>query len=141
MFKTVGEWLKKMDLTFAYNEEKRTFILPYEIDGNKFMVAVLVYPEKWIKIAAMIVEKEKAPKEMYLALLQENWNLFEVTYSVDQEGNVFSENDVTHETNFENFASEFQAVVYGVKNFFERIAPNFRIGAEGTYDRNSSTWV
>ena len=141
MFKQVGDWLQKMGLTFLYNEAKRAFVLPYEIEGNKFLVTVVVFPDKWIKILALIVEKDKLSKDMYLALLQENWNLFEVTYSIDPFGNLFSENDLPQTTNYENFVSEFQAVVFGVKYFFDTIGKNFHLKISGTYDRNRAAWV
>ncbi|MHA1867315.1 MAG: hypothetical protein ACTSVB_04610 [Candidatus Heimdallarchaeaceae archaeon] len=139
MFDTVGEWLDKMELKYQKNEEKRTFVLPYDINNVKFMVIILVFPEKWIKIGALILRAEKVTEEMYLALLQENWNLFEVTYSVDEQGNIFSENDIPHTSNYENFVSEFQAVIFGVINFFEKIAPKFQAKAVDTY--NSEAWV
>jgi hypothetical protein len=141
MFKQIGDWLTQMGLTFAYNEEKRAFVLPYEIDDNKFLVTIIVFPDTWIKVLALIVENDKIPKDMHLALLQENWNLFEVTYSMDQYGNLFSENDLPQTTNYDNFVSEFQAVIYGVKHFFDEVAPKFRLKAAGTYDRNYSAWV
>jgi hypothetical protein len=120
---------------------RRAYILPYEIDGNKFLVTIIVFPETWIKIVAMIAENDKVSKDMHLALLKENWNLFEVTYSIDGFGNLFSENDLLQTTNFDNFVSEFQAVVFGVKNFFEKVAPSFQLKASGTYDRNHAAWV
>lgn len=141
MFKTIGDWLNKMNLTFIYNEAKRAYIIPYEIDGKKFLTAIFVFPDTWIKVAALVLEASEVTNDMYKALLQENWNLFEVTYSVDPAGNIFSENDLPQNTNYENFVSEFNAVAFGVKHFFETIGPQYKVVAHGTYERNRSMWV
>ena len=118
MLDKVKEWLDRMQLSYAFNKERRVFLLPYDIDGVKFSVLIIVFPEKWIKIAALILEKDKVNESVYKTLLKANWDLFEVTYSLDPEGNVVSENDITFDSNFENFQSEFNAVVFGVVHFF-----------------------
>jgi hypothetical protein len=134
MFEKVKVWLKQMGLNFAYNQELNLFHLPYNIDGNQFSVVVGVFPDaNWLKIAALIVPAESVPSGLYEALLKEMWNLFEVTYSVDENGNVFSENDIPFSSNFENFQSELQAVVFGVTHFFKVIAPKFKIIPKGTF--------
>ena len=134
MFEKVKEWLKKMGLNHAYNKELNLFHLPYTIDGNQFSVVVGVFPDaNWLKIAALIVTAEFVPKGLYEELLKEMWTLFEVTYSVDENGNIFSENDIPFSSNFENFQSEFQAVVFGVTHFFKVIAPKFKISTKGTF--------
>lgn len=141
MMDKVKEWLDKMELSYALNEERRVFILPYDIDGVKFTVLIIVFPERWVKIAALILDKEKVDERVYKMLLQQNWDLFEVTYSVDPDGNVISENDIPHDSTFDNFKSEFNAVVFGVVNFFEQVGPKLAIEKQGTYSESKSYFV
>ncbi|MFX1513029.1 MAG: hypothetical protein ACFFCQ_10615 [Promethearchaeota archaeon] len=132
-FEKVKSWLDQMELRYSHNEEMNLFYLPYDISGTKFAVQIGVFDEKWIKIAALIVQADMIPKGLLRALLNANWHLFDVTYSIDDNGNVFSENDVPVDSNFENFRSEFGAVVFGVTHFFDTIANKLNVEQQDTY--------
>ncbi len=136
-FETVKSWLDQMNLKYSHNQEMNLFYLPYDIEGTKFAVQIAIFDDKWIKVAALIVQAEMIPKGLHKALLNANWHLFDVTYSVDDNGNVFSENDVPIDSNFENFRSEFGAVVFGVTHFFDTIAKKLNVTQQDTYEKKA----
>ncbi len=133
-FKQVKKWLDKMKLKFAESKFEDEFALPFDIEGTQFLVRIFVLGE-WVKVAALVVPAEFVPEGLHRALLKANWDLFDVTYSVDEAGNIFSENDIPSASNFENFESEFNAVVAGVLYFFKAIANEFSVSRRDTYDK------
>jgi hypothetical protein len=122
----VKSWLDQMNLNYRVIDDK--IILFYNLEGIRFSVIITI-GSKWIRIAALIIRSEDVPsqhkEQLFKELLQQNWLLNDVTYSVDPNGAVFSENDMPLGANFESFQSEFGAVIYGVTNFFVKIGPKY----------------
>ncbi|MFX1517265.1 MAG: hypothetical protein ACFFC6_13260 [Promethearchaeota archaeon] len=124
----VKTWLGRMNIPFNITP-RNTIVILYNME-NKYKFAVNIIPEgRWIQIAASMVHADEIPKkrkeEILADLLKGNWKLNDVTYSMDPNGSLFSENDVGADSNFENFASEFGAVGFGVKYFFDEIGPKY----------------
>lgn len=135
-FKKVKKWLDKMKLKYAESKFEDEYALPFDIEGTQFLVRVFVL-EKWVKVAALVVPAEFVPEGLHKALLKANWDLFDVTYSVDEDGNIFSENDIPSTSNYENFESEFNAVIAGVLYFFGAVAKEFSVSRRDTYDKKT----
>ena len=75
---------------------------------------------------------------LYQELLRANFDLAEVTYSLDQANNIYIETDMPTITHFENFQSEFQSMPFGVLHFFNEIVPKIssEIKRQNTFDRS-----
>lgn len=59
--------------------------------------------------------------KMNTLLLQANFNLFDVTYSLDENQNVFVEMDIIPTANFEAFEDELKGLFFGIEYFFNKI--------------------
>jgi hypothetical protein len=122
----VKNWLDQMNLKFKVLHDN--IVILYDVEGVRFAVIINVMGN-WIQIAASMVHADDVPKErreeLLAALLKQNWELKDVTYSIDPKGSIFSQNDIPLDSNFENFKSEFGAVVYGVTHFFNEIGPKY----------------
>ncbi|MFW9993553.1 MAG: hypothetical protein ACFFD4_16025 [Candidatus Odinarchaeota archaeon] len=136
MFDKVKKWLDEMNLKYGVNSELKLFHIPWDVDGIKFSTLLMVTPDnKWIKAAAQILKAEDVPEGLYRSLLKANWDLFDVTYSIDEKGNVYSENDISSESNYAGFRSEIAAIVFGVRYFFNTVAPKFDIAKKETFEK------
>jgi hypothetical protein len=122
----VGEWLSQMGLKFKLDSKKMTFSVIYEEAGKHWDIRVFV-GKHWIQIAARLAKASDIPEDKKAQIMEEmlkaNYELNEVTFSMDKEGNCYSENDVPKVSNFENFRSEFTAVPFGIRHWMENIAP------------------
>ncbi|MHA2224877.1 MAG: hypothetical protein ACXAC8_06720 [Candidatus Hodarchaeales archaeon] len=132
----VKRWLDQMNM--KYKVKNSNVLLLYNVNGIRFAVIVTSL-ENWIRIAALIIRAEEIPKEkkgeIFADLLRTNWELNEVTYSIDPKGAIFSENVVLVDSNFENFKSEFSAVVFGVTHFVRNIGPKYGL------EKPSNEWI
>lgn len=85
--------------------------------------------EKWVQIKCLLMLSKNIPdipdleETLHKKLLQANFNFAEVTYSLDDENNIFSEADMPIDTDFTNFKSEFVSVVFAIDYFFKNIVP------------------
>ncbi len=126
---TVQTWLYAMHVEFDLNLETGTFRTEWVQDDMKFEVFIYCKPDGWIKIVATILKAESVPPQikeaLYAELLRENWRHEDVTYSMDEQGNLYAENDVPDYSNLGNFLTELNSVVYAVKQFNTNIAPIF----------------
>ena len=80
-----------------------------------------------LEINSKIIGANEIPQELvavvHANLLLANFNLNEVTYSIDPEGNIYSENDLPVDSDLITFKSELGAVVFGYQYFYEQLAP------------------
>ena len=122
----VKGWLDELNLNYFVSQNGTEIMLPYKIDERTFNVRIVVAPE-WMQLFCMILAANEVPQELVGAihanLLLANFNLNEVTYSIDPEGNIYSENDIPVESDLVTFKSELGAVVFGYQYFYEQIAP------------------
>ncbi|MBD3404611.1 MAG: hypothetical protein GF411_00570 [Candidatus Lokiarchaeota archaeon] len=118
----VQTWLNVMQIPFETNEDKTRFFTEWSLDGKSFKVIINVRVDGWIQITALLIESKDIPAERKLEILEhlmkDNWELDDVTYSMDKDGNIYSENDIPGHSNVETFLTELNAVVYGAKRFF-----------------------
>ncbi len=127
-FDEIGDWLEKMKLKFKLDKKKMTFSIIYNEGGKNWDIRLFV-GKQWYQVAAQIIKGSNVPEDnnkrllIYQKLLQANFKLNEVTFSMDRDGNIYSENDIPKESNFENFRSEFTAVPFGIRYWLENIVP------------------
>jgi hypothetical protein len=127
----VKSWLDELNLNYFVSQSGSEIMLPYKIDERTFDVRIVV-AEEWMQVFCKIIGANEIPQELVGAihanLLLANFNLNEVTYSIDPEGNIYSENDLPVDSDLITFKSELGAVVFGYQYFYEQLAP--KIGGE-----------
>ncbi|MFX1534210.1 MAG: hypothetical protein ACFFDI_08325 [Promethearchaeota archaeon] len=127
-------WLEKMDLD--YEEDQDSLILPWLIEEKRFLMRI-VTTEDFVQTVLLIMEKDQIPankrEQLYFELLKANFYSNDVTYSLDDEGNVYSENDCPLRSDLESFSSELKAIVSSVAHFINGIAPKIGLIVEDTY--------
>ncbi|MHA1130104.1 MAG: hypothetical protein ACTSQI_04790 [Candidatus Helarchaeota archaeon] len=147
-YELCGGFLKRMDIKnlkeipdeFSYEIPlKFTFSDGYEIklktlfrvNDRHIMAKCLLLFYKDIKRSRDIDLK------MNTLLLQANFNLFDVTYSIDMEQNVFVEMDIIPTANFEAFEDELRGLFYGIEYFFNKVMVEVfkEIKRNDTYNR------
>ncbi|MFX1255658.1 MAG: hypothetical protein ACFFCZ_28905 [Promethearchaeota archaeon] len=127
-------WLEKMDLD--YEEDQDSLILPWLIEERSFLMRI-VATEDFVQTVLLIMEQSQIPankrEQLYFELLRANFYSNDVTYSVDDEGNIYSENDCPLGSDLESFSSELKAIVSSVAHFINGIAPKLGLIVENTY--------
>ncbi len=131
----VKNWLNSLEIPYELLEDINTFDLKWDVEGTTFDIRVAIRADKWIHVAVRLLRPEEIPQEskeeLYGFLLRENWMLDDVTYSMDERGNLYSENDIPEQTNLENFKSELDAVIFGLERFFTTVSSRFGIEPRG----------
>jgi len=131
----VKKWLDSLEISFELMEDINTFKLAWDVEDSTFEIRVAIRADKWIHVAVLLLRPEEIPQEskeeLYGFLLRENWMLDDVTYSMDEKGNLYSENDIPQQTNLENFKSELDAVIFGLERFFTIVSSRFGIEPSG----------
>jgi hypothetical protein len=132
----IKSWLNSLEVPFELEEDKSTFKVLWDVEGTNFEVRITVRADKWILVSVLLLRQDEIPaecrEELYGFLLHENWQLDDVTYSMDEKGNLYSENDIPEQTNLENFKSELDAVVFGLERFFTNVSSRFGIEPKGS---------
>ncbi|MHA1813915.1 MAG: hypothetical protein DRO73_01315 [Candidatus Thorarchaeota archaeon] len=134
----IRTWLELMRLPYEYDEETRTYVTTYDIEGRS--VRVLISPNKpeWIKVRVRLGRIDKIPEENQLSVLREmlvqNFELDDVTFSMDDNGVLYSENDIPRSSNLENFHSEMTAVVLGSLTFVREIGPKYGLDEKDLFE-------
>jgi len=122
----VKGWLDELNLNYFVSQNGSEIMLPYKIDDRTFNVRIVVAPE-WMQLFCQVIPANEVPEELvssiHAHLLLANFNLNEVTFSIDPEGNIYSENDLPADSDLITFKSELGAVVFGYQYFFEQLAP------------------
>ncbi|MFW9910860.1 MAG: YbjN domain-containing protein [Candidatus Thorarchaeota archaeon] len=132
----IKSWLNSLEVPFELEEDKSTFKVLWDVEGTNFEVRITVRADKWILASVLLLRQDEIPaecrEELYGFLLHENWQLDDVTYSMDERGNLYSENDIPEQSNLENFKSELDAVVFGLERFFTNVSSRFGIEPKGS---------
>ncbi|MFX1367373.1 MAG: YbjN domain-containing protein [Promethearchaeota archaeon] len=132
----IKSWLNSLGVSFEIEEEKNTFKVLWDVEGVNFEIRITVRADRWILVSVLLLRPNEIPAEskedLYGFLLHENWQLDDVTYSMDEKGNLYSENDIPELTNLENFKSELDAVVFGLERFFTNVSSRFGIEPKGS---------
>jgi len=129
---TIREFLTRMKLNFSYDAERKSFILPYTISDKRFSVYINV-GDPWITVVALLAKVQDLPpsvnkEALYARLLQDTFYLNEVTFGLTKNGDIVTHTEAhASALNFEDFSIEFQAVVYGISHFINKIMKDFPI--------------
>ncbi len=130
----IHSWLKLMQLPFTYDEESLTFKTEYSIDGKIVPISIIPHKPDWIKVKVQVMSLDKIPEAKRMSALKElllqNFILDDVTFSMDENDVIYSENDIPRSSNLENFHSELTAVVLGALTFLRDIAPKLGVHNE-----------
>ncbi len=149
-FEKVKEFLIKIGINeknIIENEEENSFEIPLTIEFENsdpiILKTKMLITEKWIFSKCLIIYDNKLPSGniknlLYQELLKANFDLAEVTFSLDQVNNIYIETDMPTTTHYENFQSEFQSIPFGVLHFFNDIVPKIssEIKRQNTFDRS-----
>jgi len=104
-------------------------IIEFESADDLKLKNRILITKDWImsKTCLMFFETVPEPEIFHLLcveMLKANFEYPEVTYSVDDEGNMYIEADMPSDTTFENFESEFNSILFGTLHFYNMICPN-----------------
>ncbi|MHA1731577.1 MAG: hypothetical protein ACTSU5_06520 [Promethearchaeota archaeon] len=131
---SVKEYMEKVkgfleEKEIIYQENENTLIVPYSI-GDLVFNPEIQFHGKWLVVSSLIMKRQDIPDEVYndllFDLLLAIHNLPEISYDVDEDGNIFTSVDMRAAiTDFDNFFSEFFAVPFGIRHFVNNIAPKF----------------
>lgn len=125
----IREWLDTLEVPYEYDEEIKTFKTEWDVEGKASEVRITIRADRWILVAVRLLDAERITpdirEELFAFLLQENYMLDDVTYSMDEKGNIYSENDIPEQASLDDFRSEFDAVVFGMKRFFDNVSARF----------------
>ncbi|NVM02701.1 MAG: hypothetical protein HWN67_10215 [Candidatus Helarchaeota archaeon] len=150
-YKKVKDFLIKIGINeknIIENEDENSLEIPLTIEFENsdpiILKTKMLITERWIFSKCLIIYDNKIPTSgniknlLYQELLRANFDLAEVTYSLDQVNNIYIETDMPTVTNFENFQSEFQSIPFGVLHFFNDIVPKIsnEIKRQNTFDRS-----
>lgn len=128
-------WLTKLKMQFELIPDINTFKIDWDVEGRTFEVRIAVRADKWIHVAVLLLRPEELPTdqkaEVYAFLLRENWMHDDVTYSMDENDNLYSENDIPECTNIDNFVSELNGVIFGLEHFYTNVSSRFGIEPKG----------
>jgi len=138
----IKHFLNQMNLKYEYNESERVFVLPFRIglSGGGYAVATVFvrYDEKWTLIVSPLLPRSAIPSDidkakLYERLLMDTYYLNEVTYGLTKEGDIVVHAEIHKKAlEYNNFVTEFNSVVYGVKHFVENILKDFEKYREHT---------
>ena len=122
------EFLTKMGAKFIEKQETQTLILAHLIHNKYYHVNIVCEP-KWIYTYVLIMNgldiPEEKKKDIFRELLILNKQEKDLTFSLDEEDNIYSENDSPYNTDYEAFKSEYIMTVKGIELFIEKVAKKF----------------
>ncbi|MFW9767575.1 MAG: YbjN domain-containing protein [Candidatus Thorarchaeota archaeon] len=129
------KWLTSLDLPFELLQDIHTFRVMWEVEEATFEIRIAIRADKWIHVSVLLLKPDEIPhesrEELFEILLRENWMLDDVTYSMDEKGNIYSENDIPEQTNLENFKSELDAAIFGLERFVTIVSSRLGINPKG----------
>jgi len=129
-------WLTEMGLKFMEKPEENKFFLLHKIGEFHYFVKIICTDPKWIYSYIMVYDGVDLPAEkqrdVFRALLIQNKLKEDLTYSLDEENNIYSENDSPIDSNLGAFKSEYEAALNGIKIFNDEIAPKLGLTMRDT---------
>jgi hypothetical protein len=130
IYSKAKDWLKKMNLKFEELKKEKRLILLANYNNMKYIVQIAnkrnaETKKDWICTYVLLLGGESLPSDkktaLFTELLLQNYLVEDLTYSIDLNHNVYSENDSPINTNYDSFKSEFKRSVEGIKIFNEQI--------------------
>lgn len=136
LIEKVAKWLEQMNLKIIRVEDESRIIVNYQITDYVFQVQLLS-SDSWINAKALVANTKDLSEtellQLYRSVLIANWELNEVTFSVDPDnGNIWVETDMPIDTSFENFEVEITSIPFGIKHFLDKIAPTLSFEVRDT---------
>ncbi len=109
----------------ARDGEVPIIVAPYRIRDHDFDLLVMSDGE-WVHVKARVFQMQgdlqlnyEFKAALYHLCLLGNFYLNEVTFSADDEGNVYVEADMLPDIPYEDFRMEFNSLALGIDYFFE----------------------
>jgi hypothetical protein len=143
-----GDYLKRMEIKdLEANENDKSYTIPLKFtfpDGYEIKLRTLFrVTDRFIMSKCLLIfydnikHTSNVDLKLYTLLLQSNFDLFDVTYSIDETKNVYVEFDMIPSANFEAFEDELKGLFYGIEFFFNKIMGEVfkEIKREDTYGR------
>ncbi|HMF33744.1 MAG TPA: hypothetical protein VKK79_20130 [Candidatus Lokiarchaeia archaeon] len=126
---------------------RNMLIVPYkytiqnaEEDTPPFVFeAKITFLHKWLNVKLMLIQAESVPDRLrlplYEKLLQANFDLNEVTFSLSPSQDVFVEADMPVESDYLNFESEYGSIEFGVDYFLTELIPDLNeVNVKSTFN-------
>ncbi len=130
----IRTWLELMRMPYDYDEDRDLYSTIYDVEGHRLPVIIESTKPEWIKVRVRLGDLSMIPEESRFGVLREmllrNYELDDVTFSLDESGVMYSENDIPRSSNLENFHSELTAVVLGALTFVREIGPKFNLSID-----------
>jgi len=131
-YEICGKYLKQMQIkNLEENPEDHSYVIPLTFtfsDGFEIKLKTLFrVNDRHIMAKCLLIFYKDIKRnrdidlKMNTLLLQANFNLFDVTYSLDENQNVFVEMDIIPTANFEAFEDELKGLFFGIEYFFNKI--------------------
>ncbi len=112
-----------------YQKEEGAITSLWKVGDKEYWVLVFI-GDDWVAVRTTILRKEKVPQSVnfFKELLRAHYNLAEVRYDIDGDGNIGSSKTMPATgLNQDIFSSEFNSVVFAIDYFRQEIAPKFEI--------------
>ncbi|MHA1266303.1 MAG: hypothetical protein ACTSRS_13805 [Candidatus Helarchaeota archaeon] len=147
-YQICGEFLRKMDIKdLKEDPDNNGYIIPLKFtfpDGFEIKLKTIFrVTDKFIMAKCLLIfykDIKRSPAidlKLHTLLLRANFDLFDVTYSLDANKNVYVELDIIPTANFEAFEDELKGLFYGIEHFFNSIMVKVfeEIHRQDTYNR------
>ena len=143
-----GEYLKRMQIEdLEENAEDKSYTIPLKFtfpDGYEIKLKTLFrVTDRFIMAKCLLLFYKDIKRsrdidlKLHTLLLRGNFDLFDVTYSLDNQNNVYVEMDIIPSANYEAFEDELKGVFYGIEFFFNQVMAKVfeEIKRQDTYGR------
>ena len=145
----IKNFLRKLGINEIIEKtEENIIFVPLELEFNpnhrlELTNRIEITKDGWIIIKCMLMFNYVIPPEpkiyrsLWKKLLQVNYHYPEITYSLDDDANIYAETDMPVDTTFENFQSEYRSIKQGALNYFNNILPTIdaEIKKVNTFER------
>ncbi|MHA1717482.1 MAG: hypothetical protein ACTSXP_17715 [Promethearchaeota archaeon] len=124
------------------NHKEFEITIPLEYNKLKFVTILNIQPD-WILIKCKVMNLKKIKENLkyllYEKVLMANFELNAVFYSVDPDGiGIWIENDITTKNlGLESFDVNFNAIIYGIQYFVDKIAKPLNQDVSSTFNANT----
>lgn len=115
--------------------------------GEVTLESTLFCGEEWVQVKLLLVRgtdiRPQEEERLYELVLQANYDLREVTYSLSPGGDLCVEADFPSSSTFENFQSEYGSVEFGLKYLVTDILPKLKGSAQikSTFDESKAFYT
>ena len=123
----VGRYLRLLNKAFEFDEQKNIFRVKEKIDDKEIMI-IISFSRNWVTISHYCGSIKDLPKEkqceIYRKLLRLNNDYAEVSFSIDEEGNIFSSEEILVDAlTLDVFMEEYNAIPISAELFEKEIKP------------------